>query len=144
MFVQGQQEEVATAAPAKKKREKSTTSHLIAGDRYILPSSRIPITKNLYKELLANRLGDGEIAVTESQFNEYERLRLERLNSLGNSMSPAHGALINELHNRLIISLTDKADLIGQVNDLKRENVMLKNLVPNSLIRKYSNQREND
>ena len=58
MFVQGQQEEeVATAAPAKKKREKSTTSHLIAGDRYILPSSRIPITKNLYKELLANRLG---------------------------------------------------------------------------------------
>ena len=81
-------------------------------------------------------MGDGEIAVTESQFNEYERLRLERLNSLGNTMSPAHGALINELHNRLIISLTDKADLIGQVNDLKRENITLKNNL-DSLQKKY-------
>ena len=112
--------------PVKKKRKTSVKSHTMGGGTYTLPSSKIPISKNLYKNLLEKKLGENEVAVTETQFDEYQSLRVERLNSLGSIMNPVYGALINDLHNRLIISVTQNANSIGTTNRLRKENEVLK------------------
>jgi len=83
-----QQEQNEGEKSAKKKRKSAKTALSFGDKEYPLPSSQIPISRNLYKKLLDYKLGEKEVAVSEEQFEEYQCLRVERLNSLGATMSP--------------------------------------------------------
>ena len=58
-----QQEQNEGEKSAKKTRKTAETSHSFRDKEYPLPSSQVPISRNLYKKLLDNKLGENEVAV---------------------------------------------------------------------------------
>lgn len=104
----------------KRKNEIRTSIHKIGDETYPLPRNRIPITKDEYSRLLSETAAvrKGNIAVTEEEFEEFQRLRSEKLDQLTGIMDTAQQAYINNLHNRLVVSYAETAGIQKECEEL--------------------------